>query len=44
MVGVEEIEKNEFNLNIPRYIDSQSRPAGIDRYAELCITAKSLHF
>ncbi len=23
MVGVEEIEKNEFNLNIPRYIDSQ---------------------
>ena len=44
MVGVEEIEKNEFNLNIPRYIDSQSRPVGIDRYAELCITAKSLHF
>ncbi len=23
MVGVEEIEKNDFNLNIPRYIDSQ---------------------
>lgn len=23
MVGVEEIEKNEFNLNIPRYIDSR---------------------
>ena len=23
MVSVEEIEKNEFNLNIPRYIDSQ---------------------
>ena len=23
MVGVEDIEKNEFNLNIPRYIDSQ---------------------
>src|SRR6266571_1892383 len=23
MVGFEEIEKNEFNLNIPRYIDSQ---------------------
>lgn len=23
MFGVEEIEKNEFNLNIPRYIDSQ---------------------
>jgi type I restriction enzyme M protein len=23
MVGVDEIEKNEFNLNIPRYIDSQ---------------------
>ena len=23
MVGVEEIEKNKFNLNIPRYIDSQ---------------------
>jgi type I restriction enzyme M protein len=23
MVGLEEIEKNEFNLNIPRYIDSQ---------------------
>jgi type I restriction enzyme M protein len=23
MVGVEEIEKNEFNLNLPRYIDSQ---------------------
>ncbi len=23
MVGVEEIDKNEFNLNIPRYIDSQ---------------------
>jgi type I restriction enzyme M protein len=25
MVGFEEIEKNEFNLNIPRYIDSQQR-------------------
>jgi type I restriction enzyme M protein len=25
MVGVEEIEKNEFNLNIPRYIDSQEQ-------------------
>jgi len=24
MVGVEEIEKNEFNLNLPRYIDSQT--------------------
>ena len=24
MVAVEEIEKNDFNLNIPRYIDSQS--------------------
>src|SRR5208283_3286894 len=23
MVSVEEIEKNEFNLNLPRYIDSQ---------------------
>ena len=23
MVGLEEIEKNEFNLNLPRYIDSQ---------------------
>jgi len=23
MVGIEEIEKNDFNLNIPRYIDSQ---------------------
>jgi type I restriction enzyme M protein len=23
MVGVEEIEKNDFNLNLPRYIDSQ---------------------
>ena len=23
MVGVDEIEKNEFNLNLPRYIDSQ---------------------
>jgi type I restriction enzyme M protein len=23
MVSVEEIERNEFNLNIPRYIDSQ---------------------
>ncbi len=23
MVGIEEIEKNEFNLNLPRYIDSQ---------------------
>lgn len=23
MVGVEEVEKNDFNLNIPRYIDSQ---------------------
>ena len=23
MVGFEEIEKNEFNLNLPRYIDSQ---------------------
>jgi len=23
MVGVEEIEKSEFNLNIPRYIDSR---------------------
>ncbi len=23
MVGVEEIERNEFNLNLPRYIDSQ---------------------
>jgi len=23
MVGIDEIEKNEFNLNIPRYIDSQ---------------------
>ena len=25
MVSVEEIEKNEFNLNIPRYIDSQQQ-------------------
>jgi type I restriction enzyme M protein len=25
MVGVEEIEKNDFNLNLPRYIDSQTR-------------------
>ena len=25
MVSVEEIEKNDFNLNLPRYIDSQSR-------------------
>ena len=25
MVGVEEIEKNDFNLNLPRYIDSQMR-------------------
>jgi type I restriction enzyme M protein len=24
MVGVEEIEKNDFNLNLPRYIDSQT--------------------
>lgn len=24
MVSVEEIEKNEFNLNLPRYIDSQT--------------------
>ncbi len=24
MVGIEEIEKNEFNLNLPRYIDSQT--------------------
>ena len=24
LVGVEEIEKNEFNLNLPRYIDSQT--------------------
>jgi len=23
MVSFEEIEKNDFNLNIPRYIDSQ---------------------
>ena len=23
MVGIEEIEKNDFNLNLPRYIDSQ---------------------
>ncbi|WP_373991727.1 type I restriction-modification system subunit M [Duganella sp. BuS-21] len=23
MVGIEEIEKNDFNLNIPRYVDSQ---------------------
>ena len=23
MVSVEEIEKNDFNLNLPRYIDSQ---------------------
>ena len=30
MVGFAEIEKNEFNLNLPRYIDSQTRrgPAG----------------
>ena len=25
MVGFEEIEKNEFNLNLPRYIDSQEK-------------------
>jgi type I restriction enzyme M protein len=24
MVGLEEIEKNDFNLNLPRYIDSQT--------------------
>lgn len=24
MVGIDEIEKNEFNLNLPRYIDSQT--------------------
>jgi len=25
MVGIEEIEKNDFNLNLPRYIDNQER-------------------
>jgi type I restriction enzyme M protein len=31
MVSFEEIEKNEFNLNLPRYIDSQIRLRGQDR-------------
>jgi type I restriction-modification system DNA methylase subunit len=31
MVGFEEIEKNEFNLNLPRYIDSQ-QPESFTRF------------
>lgn len=36
MVGIEEIEKNEFNLNIPRYIDSQQAEDIQDIEGHLC--------
>jgi type I restriction enzyme M protein len=36
MVSVEEIEKNDFNLNLPRYIDSQTPEDLQDIDAHLC--------
>jgi len=38
MVGFEEIEKNDFNLNLPRYIDSQT-PEDLQDIAATCKAA-----